>query len=81
MATVNARLSAAKPARFASCVSNSVSNDCNRKVNAISLGRILGKPSGVFDIFHTRPPHKVAQRQLDILLRRESLKCRSMRSL
>jgi hypothetical protein len=41
---INSRLSAASPARFSSCVSTSVSNDCKREVNAAPRSQILREP-------------------------------------
>ena len=40
----NSRLSAASPARFSSCVSTSVSNDCKREVNAAPRSQIFREP-------------------------------------
>ena len=40
----SSRLSAANPARFFSCVSTSVSNDCKREVNAPPRSQILLEP-------------------------------------
>src|SRR5208283_3637297 len=41
---INSRLSAARPARFSSCVRSSVSNDCKREVNAAPRSQILLEP-------------------------------------
>jgi len=78
----NSRLSTARPARLSVCVSSSVSNDCNREVNATPFanllgadepeGRILRKALGVVDILIPgqsavhRLPQQIDQRQLDI---------------
>src|SRR5208282_5115227 len=62
---INSRLSAASPARFSSCVSTPVSNDCKREVNAAPRsqyllrtdqpeGRILREPLGVVHILVPR---------------------------
>ena len=59
---INSRSSAARPARFSSCVSSSVSNDCKRDVKAALRSQILPEPMsrkvgilgeavGVVDIF------------------------------
>ncbi len=64
---INSRLIAARPVRFPSCVSSSVSNDCSREVSAaprsqIFFGtdqperRILREPLGVVDILIARHP-------------------------
>jgi hypothetical protein len=41
---INSRLSTASPARFSSCVSTSVSNDCKREVNAAPRSHIFSEP-------------------------------------
>ena len=42
---ISSRLIAARPPRFFSCVSSSVSNDCNREINtAAPRSRILSEP-------------------------------------
>src|ERR1022692_968262 len=41
---INSRLSAPRPARLSACVSNSVSNDCKREVNAAPRSQILLEP-------------------------------------
>ena len=40
----NSGLSAASPARFSSCVSTSVSNDCEREVKAAPRSQIFREP-------------------------------------
>src|SRR5208283_5483158 len=42
---INSRLSAASPARFSSCASTSVSNDCKREVKAAPRSQIFSEPS------------------------------------
>src|ERR1700730_18520932 len=81
----NSRLSAARPARFSSCVSFRLERLQARSQRRPPLpnlmradqpeSRILGKPPGVVNVFVTRQaaidrlPQQVGQRQLDILAR------------
>jgi hypothetical protein len=80
---VNSRLSVASPARFASCVSTSVSNDCKREVNAAPsqtlrepMSRKVGsRESRAASLTSSYPakrpvyrlPQQIGQRQLHVL--------------
>ena len=55
---IKSRLIAAKPARFSSCVSSSVSNDCSRKSTRLLAPRsFLNRSAGTSDLERAVPRH------------------------